>query len=314
MSNDEEFLWSQKYRPKKVVDCVLPERLKKVFQDYVNNKSIPNLMLTGTAGVGKTTVAIAMCEEVGLSYMFINSSEERGIDTLRTKIKNYASTMSFSGTKKVIILDEADYITPDAQAALRGLIEEFSSNCTFIFTCNFKSRLIDAIHSRCSVVDFTLKPDEKPRMAAQFFTKVCIILNKENITYDKQALIKIVEKFFPDYRRTLNELQRYASSGTIDASVVALMSDIRNLNNLIKNLKDKNFSEMRKWVAQNSDIDPARMYRKIYDGLYDYLKPESIPQAVVIIAKYQYQSAFVADQEINLVACLTEIMVDCEVQ
>lgn len=314
MSNDEEFLWSQKYRPKKVVDCVLPERLKKVFQDYVNNKSIPNLMLTGTAGVGKTTVAIAMCEEVGLSYMFINSSEERGIDTLRTKIKNYASTMSFSGTKKVIILDEADYITPDAQAALRGLIEEFSSNCTFIFTCNFKSRLIDAIHSRCSVVDFTLKPDEKPRMAAQFFTKVCIILNKENITYDKQALIKIVEKFFPDYRRTLNELQRYASGGTIDASVVALMSDIRNLNNLIKNLKDKNFSEMRKWVAQNSDIDPARMYRKIYDGLYDYLKPESIPQAVVIIAKYQYQSAFVADQEINLVACLTEIMVDCEVK
>lgn len=314
MSNDEEFLWSQKYRPKKVVDCVLPERLKKVFQDYVDNKSIPNLMLTGTAGVGKTTVAIAMCEEVGLSYMFINSSEERGIDTLRTKIKNYASTMSFSGTKKVIILDEADYITPDAQAALRGLIEEFSSNCTFIFTCNFKSRLIDAIHSRCCVVDFTLKPDEKPRMAAQFFTKVCIILNKENITYDKQALIKIVEKFFPDYRRTLNELQRYASSGTIDASVVALMSDIRNLNNLIKNLKDKNFSEMRKWVAQNSDIDPARMYRKIYDGLYDYLKPESIPQAVVIIAKYQYQAAFVADQEINLVACLTEIMVDCEVK
>ena len=314
MSNDEEFLWSQKYRPKKVVDCVLPERLKKVFQDYVNNKSIPNLMLTGTAGVGKTTVAIAMCEEVGLSYMFINSSEERGIDTLRTKIKNYASTMSFSGTKKVIILDEADYITPDAQAALRGLIEEFSSNCTFIFTCNFKSRLIDAIHSRCSVVDFTLKPDEKPRMAAQFFTKVCIILNKENITYDKQALIKIVEKFFPDYRRTLNELQRYASGGVIDASVVSLMSDIRNLNNLIKNLKDKNFSEMRKWVAQNSDIDPARMYRKIYDGLYDYLKPESIPQAVVIIAKYQYQAAFVADQEINLVACLTEIMVDCEVK
>jgi len=314
MINDEEFLWSQKYRPKKVIDCVLPERLKKVFQDYVNNKNIPNLMLTGTAGVGKTTVAIAMCEEVGLSYMFINSSEERGIDTLRTKIKNYASTMSFSGTKKVIILDEADYITPDAQAALRGMIEEFSSNCTFIFTCNFKSRLIDAIHSRCSVVDFTLKPDEKPRMAAQFFTKVCIILNKENITYDKQALIKIVEKFFPDYRRTLNELQRYASSGTIDASVVALMADVRNLNNLIKNLKDKNFSEMRKWVAQNSDIDPARMYRKIYDGLYDYLKPESIPQAVVIIAKYQYQSAFVADQEINLVACLTEIMVDCEVK
>jgi DNA polymerase III delta prime subunit len=309
----KEFLWVEKYRPKKIVDCVLPDRIKKVFREYVNNKAIPNLMLTGTAGVGKTTAAIAMCEEIGLDYIFINSSEERGIDTLRTKIKGYASTVSFSGDKKVIILDEADYITPEAQAALRGAIEEFSSNCTFIFTCNFKSKLIEAIHSRCSVIDFTLKPDEKPRMAAQFFTKLLTILNAEKVQYDKQVIIKIVEKYFPDYRRTLNELQRYSASGTIDAGVIAQVTDIRNINDLVKYLKEKNFSEMRRWVVSNAD-DPARVYRKIYDGLYEYMKPESIPQAVVILAKYQYQSAFVPDQEINLVACLTEIMVDCEMK
>jgi DNA polymerase III delta prime subunit len=310
----KEFLWTEKNRPKKVADCILPDRLKKVFQEYVNNKTIPNLMLTGTAGVGKTTAAIAMCEEIGLDYIFINSSEERGIDTLRTKIRGYASTMSFGGSQKVIILDEADYITPEAQAALRGAIEEFSSNCSFIFTCNFKSKLIDAIHSRCSVIDFTLVNGEKPKMAAQFFKRLCDILTKENVTFDKAVVAKVVEKFFPDYRRTLNELQRYSSSGNIDASVLSQVSDLKNMTELIKYLKEKNFGEMRKWVVTNSDIDTARIYRKIYDGLYEYMKPESIPQAVVIIAKYQYQSAFVPDQEINLVACLTEIMVDCEVK
>lgn len=314
MNLNDEFLWSQKYRPQTVKDCILPERLKTVFQEYVDKKQIPNLMLTGTAGVGKTTVAVAMCEEIGLDYIFINSSEERGIDTLRNKIKGYASTFSFVGTKKVIILDEADYITPEAQAALRGTIEEFSKNCTFIFTCNFKSRLIDAIHSRCSVIDFTLQNSEKPKMAAAFFKRLSEILKSENVEFDKAVLIKIVEKFFPDYRRTLNELQRYASNGSIDAGMIAQINDVRNLANLIGNLKEKNFSEMRKWIVTNSDIDSSRVFRKIYDGLYEYLKPESIPQAVVILAKYQYQAAFVADQEINLVACLTEIMIECEVK
>ena len=310
----EDFLWCQKYRPKTVSECILPERLKTVFQEFVNSGNIPNLLLTGTAGVGKTTVAIAMCEELNLDYLFINSSDERGIDTLRNKIKGYASTFSFEGKRKVIILDEADYITPEAQAALRGAIEEFSNNCTFIFTCNFKARLIEAIHSRCSVIDFTLQTEEKPKMASAFFNRLSEILKLENVAYDKAALIEIIKKFFPDYRRTMNELQRFSKNGTIDASVIAQVSLVKSIDDLVRNLKEKNFGEMRKWVVLNSDIDCARLYRKIYDGLYEYMRPESIPQAVVILAKYQYQSAFVADQEINLVACLTEIMVDCEIR
>jgi DNA polymerase III delta prime subunit len=233
---------------------------------------------------------------------------------LRTKIRGYASTVSLTGGRKVIILDEADYLTPEAQAGLRGAIEEFSENCTFIFTCNFKSKLIDALHSRCSVIDFALKNDEKAKMASQLMTRMENILTQEGVTYDKAVLAKIIEKYFPDYRRTLNELQRYSSSGNLDASIVAQLSDVRKIGDLVKCLKDKNFGEMRKWVVLNSDIDCARLYRKIYDGLYVYMKSESIPQAVVILAKYQYQSAFVADQEINLVACLTEIMVDCEMK
>lgn len=310
--NEDQFLWVEKYRPKKVSDCILPDRIKTVFQEYVDRKSIPNLMLTGSAGVGKTTVAMAMCDEIGLNHMFINSSEERGIDMLRTKIKGYASTISLTGGRKVIILDEADYLTPEAQAGLRGIIEEFSDNCSFIFTCNFKSRLIDALHSRCSVIEFSLKTDEKPRMAAQLFTRLSVILNKENVSYDKQVLIKLIEKFFPDYRRTLNELQRYSTNGSLDAGTLSQITDVRKIADLVGYLKEGNFTEMRKWVVSNSDIEPARIYRKIYDSLYEYFKPESIPQAVIIISKYQYQSAFVADQEINLVACLTEIMVDCE--
>lgn len=309
-----DFLWTEVYRPATVADCILPARIKNSFQEFVTKKSIPNLLLTGPAGVGKTTIALAMCEEIGVNYLFINSSEERGIDTLRTKIVGYASTVSLTGGQKVIILDEADGLTPDAQNALRGAIEKYSSNCTFILTCNFKARLIDAIHSRCSVIDFTLGKAERPAMAVAFFKRIADILDKEKVTYDKATVIKIVEKFFPDYRRTLNELQRYASGGNIDASVLTQISDIRGLGDLIKHLKDKNFGEMRKWVVLNSDIDAARLYRRIYDGLYDFLVPATIPQAVVIIAKYQYQAGFVPDQEINLVACLTELMVDCEFQ
>ena len=308
----ESFLFTEKYRPKTISDCILPDRLKTPFQEYVNNKEIPNLMLTGTAGVGKTTVARAMCDEVGINHLYINASENRGIDVLRTTIRNYASTVSLTGGKKVIILDEADYMTPDAQAAMRGAIEEFAANCTFIFTCNFKSKLIDAIHSRCSVIDFALRNDEKAKMASQFMKRMEYILTQESVTYDKVVLAKIIEKFFPDYRRTLNELQRYSSSGSLDAGIVAQLSDVRKIGDLIKYLKDKNFGEMRKWCVANSDIEPARIYRKIYDGLYEYMKPHSIPQAVVTIGKYQYQAAFCSDQEINLVACLTELMVDTD--
>lgn len=310
----EEFLWVEKYRPHKVEDCVLPDRIKKTFLQYVKDGEIPNLLLSGPAGCGKTTAAMAMCDEIGCNYLFINSSEERGIDVLRTKVVGYASTVSLTGGRKVIILDEADGLTPDTQDALRGVIEKFAGNCSFIFTCNFKAKIKDAIHSRCSVVDFTLKSSEKPIMAAKMFKRVNEILKIEGVEYDKQVLIKIVEKYFPDYRRLLNELQRHAVSGNIDAGVVSQLDGIKSLSELIKALKDKDFGTMRKWVVVNSDIDPSRIYRSVYDGLNEYLKPESIPAAVVTLAKYQYQSAFVADQELNLVACLTEIMVECEIK
>ena len=310
----EEFLWVEKYRPHKIEDCVLPDRIKKAFQEYVTKGEIPNLLLSGPAGCGKTTAAMAMCDEIGCNYLFINSSEERGIDVLRTKVVGYASTLSLTGGRKVIILDEADGLTPDTQDALRGVIEKFASNCSFIFTCNFKAKIKDAIHSRCSVVDFTLKSTEKPSMAAKMFKRIEQILKIESVEYDKQVLVKVVEKYFPDYRRTLNELQRYSVSGSIDAGLAAQLDSVRSLNDLIKSLKDKDFSAMRKWVVINSDIDSSRIYRSVYDNLNQYLKPESIPAAVVTLAKYQYQSAFVADQELNLVACLTEIMVECEIK
>jgi replication factor C small subunit len=308
----EDFLFVEKYRPHKIEDCILPERLKSVFREYVKNENIPNLMLTGSAGCGKTTVARAMCEEIGLNHLFINSSDERGIDTLRTKIKGYASTVSLTGGRKVIILDEADYLTPEAQAGLRGAIEEFSENCSFIFTCNFKARLIDALHSRCAVVDFSLKGDEKSKMAMQMFKRLTTILTTEGIEYDKTVLAKIVERYFPDYRRTLNELQRHATSGRIDTGVLAQVDSVRKLDELIRALKEKDFGTMRKWVVNNSDVDPTRIYQDIYDGMNTFLKPESIPYVVITIAKYQYQQAFVASQEINLVAALTEIMVEAE--
>lgn len=308
-----EFLWVEKYRPHKVEDCILPERLKKIFQSYVNSKNIPNLMLTGSAGVGKTTVAMAMCEEIGLNYLFINASKERGINELvRDKVSKYASTIAFAGGRKVIILDEADYMTPEAQASLRGAIEEFSENCTFIFTCNFKSKLIDALHSRCAGIDFNLSADEKKDMGAQFYQHAQKILDSEGIKYEKKVLAQLVIKHLPDYRRTINELQRYSSFGAIDAGLVSQLTDVRKISDLVTHLKEKNFSEMRKWCVTNSDIEPSRIYRKIYDSMSEYFKPDSIPQAIVVISRYQYQAAFVADQEINLVACLTELMVDCE--
>lgn len=310
----EEFLWSEKYRPQAIKDCILPDRLQSVFQSFVDQKNIPNLLLTGTAGVGKTTVAMAMCEELGVNYLLINASKERGMDVIRSKITSFASTLSIRGGRKVIILDEADNLTTDAQMALRGVTQEFSQNCSFIMTCNFKARIMDALHSRSTVVDFKLTGKEKAQMAAQFMKRLRFILGEEGVTFDSGVLIKIIEKYFPDYRRTINELQSLASANgnNLDPSVVDQLTDIRKMGDLKSALKDQDFSAMRKWVVLNSDIDVSTIFRKIYDSCHEFVKPSSIPQVIVILAKYQYQAAFVADQEINLVACLTEMMVDCE--
>lgn len=307
----EHLLWVEKYRPARIEDCILPDAIKETFQEFVKRKEIPNLLLSGTAGVGKTTVAKALCNEVGCDYIIINGSDESGIDVLRNKIKNYASSVSLMGGRKVVIIDEADYLNPNStQPALRGAIEEFASNCSFIFTCNFKNRIIDPIHSRCSVVDFKIN-GSKAKMASAFFKRCEWILEQEGITYDKEVVAAVITKHFPDNRRVLNELQRYSVSGSIDRGMLSSVSDIQ-LADLLRALKDKDFASARKWVTNNLDNDPARIFRKLYDSLYESLKPQSVPQLVLILAKYQYQAAFVADAEINLIACLTEIMVDCE--
>jgi len=307
----EHLLWTEKYRPQAIEDCILPERLKHPFQEYVNQKQIPNLLLSGGAGVGKTTVAKAMCHEIGCDYMVINGSDESGIDVFRTKIKNYASSMSLSGGRKVIIIDEADYLNPNStQPALRNAIEEFAGNCSFIFTCNYKNRIIEPLHSRCAVIEFGLKNDEKAKMASAFFKRVQSILQSEKVEYDDRVIAELVKKHFPDFRRVLNELQRYSQFGKIDTGVLAQIGNVQ-ISEITKHIKDKDFGAIRKWVA-STDLDTNTMFRQLYDSLYEVMKPQSIPQAVVIIADYSYKNAFVADTEINLVACLTELMVECE--
>jgi DNA polymerase III delta prime subunit len=308
----EHLLWTEKYRPKSIDDCILPERLKKPFQEYVNQSNIPNLLLSGGAGVGKTTVAKAMCEEIGCDVMVINGSDEgRLIDTFRTKIKNFASSMSLAGGRKVVIIDEADYCNAESvQPALRNFIEEFAGNCSFIFTCNYKNKLIEPLHSRCAVIDFALKNGEKAQMAFAFMKRIQSVLQSENVDYDDKVVAELIKKHFPDFRRVINELQRYSQLGKIDTGILSQISDV-TINDIIKYIKEKDFGAIRKWVASN-DIDATAFYRKLYDNLYEVLKPQSIPQAVLILADYQYKGAFVADQEINTVACLTELMVGCE--
>ena len=309
-----DFIWVEKYRPKTIEECILPEIIKKTFQDFLTAGEIPNMLLSGPPGIGKTTVAKALCNELGADFYVINGSDEgRFLDTVRTNAKNFASTVSLTSESKhkVIIIDEADNTTSDVQLLLRASIEEFSRNCRFIFTCNYKNKIIEPLHSRCSVVDFSVNKKDKPAIEAQFFSRINHILEIERIESDKKVIIQLINKHFPDWRRVLNECQRYSVSGKIDSGILAAFSDVA-VDDLVKNLKQKNFSEVRKWVVANLDNDPSVLLRRIYDTLYDTMVPTSIPAAILVIAKYQYQMAFVADQEINLLAALTEIMVECE--
>ena len=304
----EDFLWVEKYRPKTIGECVLPSGLKQTLSEFISKGDLPNLILSGGPGVGKTTAAKAMIEELGLTYMMINGSEESGIDTLRVKLKNYASTVSLHGGRKYLILDESDYLNAQStQPALRGLIEEFHKNCGFILTCNYKNRLKPPLHSRCSVVDFTIQKSEKKELAEQFFKRVMDILVAEDIKFEPKAVAEVINKFFPDWRRVINELQRYSVSGRIDAGILVDISEI-NIKELMRFMKDKEFTNVRKWIVNNIDNDPTRLFRRLYDNLYDYMDGSSIPHVVVILGEYQYKAAFVADQEINMLACLTEIM------
>ena len=310
----DEFLWVEKYRPKTIKECILPEQTKKTFLDFLDKGEVPNLLLAGPAGCGKTTVAKALCNQLGVDVYVINGSDEgRFLDTVRNNAKNFASTVSFSSEAKhkVIIIDEADNTTPDVQLLLRASIEEFSNNCRFIFTCNYKNKIIEPLHSRCAVVDFGIKGKAKQEIAAAFFGRLVTILEQERVEADKKVLAELINKHFPDWRRVLNECQRYSVSGKIDSGILATFSDV-SVNDLTKNLKQKNFTEVRKWCVDNLDNDPTVLLRRIYDSLSSSLVPSSIPAAVLIIAKYQYQIAFVADQEINMLACLTEIMVECD--
>ena len=310
----DEFLWVEKYRPKTIEDCILPDNIKKTFVDFLDKGEVPNLLLSGPAGCGKTTVAKALCNQLGVDVYVINGSDEgRFLDTVRNNAKNFASTVSMSSDAKhkVIIIDEADNTTPDVQLLLRASIEEFSGNCRFIFTCNYKNKIIEPLHSRCAVVEFSVNAKQKPQLQSAFFNRLNGILDTERIQADKKVLLELINKHFPDWRRILNECQRYSVGGKIDSGILAHFSDVK-VNDLIKNLKEKDFSQVRKWCVDNLDNDPGVLLRRIYDSLTGSLVPSSIPAAVLILAKYQYQIAFVADQEINLLACLTEIMVECK--
>lgn len=308
----EHILWVEKYRPKTVQDCILPEELKNTFQQFVDNKNIPNLLLSGGAGTGKTSVAKAMLNELGCDYIVINGSMNGNIDTLRTDIQNFASTVSLAGGRKYVILDEADYLNPQStQPALRNFMEEFSSNCGFILTCNFRNRIIDPLHSRCAVIEFSIPSNEKPRIAAELFKRIKTILRDNGIEYDEKVVAEVVKKHFPDFRRVLNQLQRYAANGRIDSGLLSAVTDV-SIESLIGYLKDKNFTKMRSWVGENLDNDPQAVFRKIYDSSNKHVKDEFVPKLVMILADYQYKAAFVADPEVNLVACLTEIMIDVE--
>jgi len=308
----EEYLWVEKYRPRKIDSCILSKELKSFFKTIIKKGDIQNMLLSGTAGTGKTTIARALCEELDSDYIVINGSEESGIDVLRTKIKQFASTVSFTGNTKVVILDEADYLNPNStQPALRGFIEEFSNNCRFIFTCNFKNRIIQPLHSRCTSIDFKIPKDEKPKIAAAFFKRVLDILNQENIPFNEKVVAKVVEKHFPDYRRTLNEFQRYSHSGNIDEGILTNIVEV-NANELINSLRQKDWKRMRMWVVNNLDNDPQTLFRMIFDTIMPLTN--QVPQLVLTIADYQYKAAFVSDQEINLVACLTEIMAGVSIE
>jgi len=308
----EDFLWVEKYRPRTIADTVLPESLKSVFQRFVDEGSVPNMLLTGRAGVGKTTVARALLEQLGADYIVINSSMHGNIDTLRTDILNFASTVSFSGGRKYVILDEADYLNPNStQPALRNFMEQYSKNCGFILTCNFKNKLIEPLWSRCSVVEFSIPKEEKPKLAVQFYRRVVDILTREQVEFEPKAVAGLIEKHFPDWRRCLNELQRYAATGKIDVGMLSNLQD-DSIKQLCGYLREKHFTSVRKWVGENSDIDVPVFFRKLYDTAFETMdSPSSVAQLVLILAKYQYQAAFVVDQEINLAACMTEIMIEC---
>lgn len=309
----EEFLWTEVYRPKKVADTILPADLKATFQNFVNNGQVPNLLLCGGPGVGKTTIAKAMLEELDSDYIYINGSLNGNIDTLRNDIQNFASSVSLMGGRKYVILDEADGLNPNStQPALRGFMEEYAKNCGFILTCNFKNRIIGPIaNSRVSVIDFKIKKSDMALLAAQFYKRVKMILETENIKYDEKVIAEVITKYFPDWRRVLNELQRYSAIGTIDSGILANLQDV-SIKELISFMKEKNFTGVRKWIGQNSEADQSTLFRAFYDTAATHFKPASIPQLVLTLGKYQYQAAFVADPEVNLAACMVEIMVDCE--
>ena len=310
----KEFLWVEKYRPNKVKDCILPDTTRNVFQGFVEQGELPNLLLSGTAGVGKTTIAKAMCEEIGASYIVINGSDEgRFLDTVRNRVRQFATTVSLTSgaSHKVVIIDEADNTTNDVQLSLRSAVEEFHSNCSFIFTCNFINKIIEPLHSRCTVVDFRIKPEQSTQLQGEFFVRLRSILTKEKVEYDDKVLAKLIKRYYPDWRRLINECQRYAATGSITSAILVDVADV-NLDTLLGSLKKKEFTTVKNWVVQHMDNDPTMVMRKIYDSLYGVLKPSSIPEAVLIIAKYMNSIPIVPDQEVNLLACLTEIMMSCE--